>query len=51
MTKYLLFMYCRQTLPAVAATKLADLKSQMEDVEIIGIDEGQFVSFMAVVFF
>ncbi|XP_052766622.1 thymidine kinase, cytosolic-like [Mya arenaria] len=32
----------RQTLPAVAATKLADLEEEALQYEIIGIDEGQF---------
>lgn len=34
----------RQTLPAVAATELSTLKTEAEQYEIIGIDEGQFVS-------
>ena len=40
----LLFQFFRQTLPAVAATELSNLKVKAEHVEIIGIDEGQFVS-------
>jgi len=32
----------RQTLPAVAATKLTDLTEKAKDFDVIGIDEGQF---------
>merc|ERR1719495_2339257 len=32
----------KQTLPAVSATTLEGLSEQAEDVDVIGIDEGQF---------
>lgn len=34
----------RHVVPAVPATKLSDLWSQAEEVDVIGVDEGQFVS-------
>lgn len=34
----------QQTLPAVAATSLTELKDKAKDFSVIGIDEGQFVS-------
>ena len=37
---------CRQTLPAVAAEKLSDLHGLADSYDIIGIDEGQFVSIL-----
>ena len=36
----------RQTLPAVAAEKLSDLHGLADSYDIIGIDEGQFVSLL-----
>ena len=38
------FSVSRQTLPAVAAEKLSDLHGLADDYDIVGIDEGQFVS-------
>ena len=40
----MLIIYFRQSLPAVAAEKLSDMEDLAADYEIIGIDEGQFVS-------
>ena len=37
------FLY-RQTLAASAATKLMPLLSEAEKYDVIGVDEGQFVS-------
>jgi len=34
--------HCGQTLPAVSATLLGELKEKAEDYDVIGIDEGQF---------
>lgn len=35
----------KQVLPAVAATVLDEMKEKADDFSVIGIDEGQFVSF------
>lgn len=40
----LLFCF-RQTLPAEAGSRLSDLSDKLSDVEVVGIDEGQFVSY------
>ena len=36
----------RQSLAAVSANKIAELKTKALDYEVIGIDEGQFVSIL-----
>ena len=47
-----LFVYVyRQVLPAVSAVSLIDMKHIADTYEIIGIDEGQFVSTLPEVFF
>lgn len=40
-----IFLLYSQTLEAVSATTLNGLKSNATDYSVIGIDEGQFVSF------
>lgn len=37
-------MLCRQTLAAIPADVLDQVKTQAENCDVIGIDEGQFVS-------
>lgn len=37
-------IFCRQTLAAIPADVLDQVKSQAENFDVIGIDEGQFVS-------
>lgn len=40
-----LFFNCRQTLRASSCSVLEDIKEKAQDYSVIGIDEGQFVSF------
>ena len=40
----LTFDICRQTLAAIPADILEQVKAEAENYEVIGIDEGQFVS-------
>lgn len=37
-------IFCRQTLAAIPADVLDQVKTQAENCDVIGIDEGQFVS-------
>ena len=47
----LVVFVCRQVLPAVSAVSLIDMKHIADTYEIIGIDEGQFVSTLLEMFF
>jgi hypothetical protein len=39
-------LFYRQTLPAIPAEKLEDIAHTAENFDVVGVDEGQFVSIL-----